>query len=217
MNEIKPQVKTHTTKDASWTNAAGDTVPLKFIGHADKVKERNAAAIRNAALKVEKALSDLYDQMGLTIAEVERAVKEEYEIKNRKKKPEGKGNFQWYNFDGSICVASKINDVVKWDDQMMKEANLLLTDYISTSLGEVNVLISKLVSGAFANTKGKIDGSKVFQILSYQNEITNNKFQRACELMRDAQSIDRSKLYMMVSERMENGEFRNINLNFSSI
>ena len=82
---------------------------------------------------------------------------------------------------------------------------------------EANELISQLVKSAFANTKGMIDTDKVFQILRYEEKIKNKQFQKACELIKQAQSIDRTKLYMRIWEKDADGAYRNINLNFSNI
>ena len=45
-------IKIHTTKDATWLNAAGDAVPFKFVPKADKVKEALAGKIHKNALTI---------------------------------------------------------------------------------------------------------------------------------------------------------------------
>ena len=99
----------------------------------------------------------------------------------------------------------------------MVEALALLNTYISANMSEANELISQLVKSAFANTKGEIDTGKVFQILRYEDKIKNKQFQKACELIKQAQSIDKTKLYMRVWEKDAEGSYRNINLQFSNI
>jgi len=210
-------VKTHTTKDAVWTNAAGDQVPVKFLTHADKLKESEAARIRKAALAAEKGLADLHAMMSKINAAVTVAIREEYELKKGAKKRDGKGNMTWYNFDGSIKIEVNINDIVKWDESLMNEAKKIFDEYIENALGSNATLIKKLVTGAFANSKGAIDSRQVFQLLKYQGQMNSSKYDKACELMLDAQRIDKTRLYMQVWEKMDDGSYRNINLNFSSI
>lgn len=210
-------VKIHTSKDSVWVNAAGDQVPLKFVPKSDKQKEAHAGKIYRAALNVEKVLNEFYDLMREALEEIQKVVKEEYELKAKKEKKQGKGSFTWYNFDKSLKVEADVNDIVKWDEALMTEALQLLNQYIDNSLNETNVLIKKLINDAFANSKGMIDSRKVFQLLKYEKEIRSTKFQKACELMKAAQGIDKTKLYMRVWERTESGEYRNINLNFSTI
>jgi hypothetical protein len=213
----KANVKTHTAKDAVWTNASGDQVPVKFLTHADKIKEAESARVRKAALSVEKSLADLHAMMSKVNAAVTVAIREEYELKKGAKKKDGKGNMTWYNFDGSIKVEVNINDIVKWDDSLMNEAQKLFNEYINTALDDKVLLVKKLINDAFSNRKGSVDSRMAFQILKYEGQMKSLKYDKACELMRNAQRIDKTRLYMMVWEKMEDGSYRNINLNFSSL
>ncbi|MBS1642740.1 MAG: DUF3164 family protein [Bacteroidetes bacterium] len=214
---MKTAVKNYTNKDAIWTNAAGDDVPLKFVPKVDKVKESLSNKIRKMALEVECSIQQFHNFMNDCFIEVDKLIKEEYSIKNSKEKKKGKGSLTWYNFDKSIKVEADINDIAKWDNALMTEAQELLNQYISSNLSENNDLIKGLVTDAFSNSKNQIDSRKVFQILKYETKIKNTKFLKACDLIKQAQSIDKTKLYMRVWEKMEDGSYRNINLNFSSI
>jgi hypothetical protein len=213
----KPTVKIHNTKDAVWHNAAGDAVPVKYVSRADRQKEIWAGALYKQALKAEEVLQDLHTAMKDGCEQIAAMVRHEYEIKNGKKPRETKGNLTWYSFDGSIKVEANVNEVVKWDDALMTEAKALLNDYLDSQLTDNQALIKKLVSDAFSNHKGGIDSRKIFQLLKYDGQIKSSKFSKACELMRQAQMIDRTKLYMGISVRLQDGNYRAITLNFSSI
>lgn len=210
-------VKIHTVKDSIWTNAAGDQVPFKFVPKSDRAKELLAAKMHKQALSIESSLISFHEAMTEVFMEVKKLVQEEYEIKNKKPLKPGKGSLTWFNFDRSIKVEADVNEIVKWDGALMTEALTLLNNYIGANMGESNELISDLVKSAFANSKGMIDTGKVFQILRYESKIKNKSFLKACELMKQAQSIDKTKLYMRIWEKASTGEYRNINLNFSSI
>lgn len=210
-------VKIHTTKDAVWHNAAGDAVPAKYVSKADRHKETWAGALHKQALKAEDVLADLHTAMKDGCEQIAALVRQEYEIKNGKKPRETKGNLTWYNFDGSIKVEANVNEIVKWDDAMMAEARKLLDKYLDSSLSETQAVIKKIMMAAFSNRKGTIDGRKVFELLSYENEVNSSNYKKACEIMRQAQTIDRSKLYMSISERLQDGSYRSIVLNFSNI
>ncbi len=210
-------VTIHTPKNATWINAAGDAVPYKFVPKADKSKETLAGKILKAAINAELVLLSLHGMMKEAFTEVAALIKAEYELKNDKKKPQGKGSLTWFNFDKSIKIEADVNDIVKWDGALMTESLTLLNAYLSTSMSDANVLIAGLVKSAYANTKGMIDTGKVFQILKYEADIKDKRFQKACELIKQAQSIDRTKLYMRVWVKEEDGSYRNVNLNFSNI
>jgi hypothetical protein len=210
-------VKVYTKKDSTWINANGDHVPVKFVPVSDVKKEAMAAKIIKSALFIEQLLNSFYSDMKTAFDEVKEMIRAEYEIKNKKSYKPGKGCLTWFNFDRSLKIEADVNEIVKWDHALMTEALELLNAYISSNMTDANLLISELVKSAFANTKGMIDTGKVFQILRYQDKIKNKSFQTACELIKKAQSIDRTKLYMRVWAKTESGEYRNINLNFSSI
>lgn len=214
---MQPAVRIYTEKDTIWVNAAGDNVPKKFITSADKMRESGAARIMKAALDVEQRLENLYALMREINAQVADAVKKEFELKNGRKKKETKGGLTWYSFDNSIKVEISIDDVVKWDDAIMTEARKLFNEYIDHALSDDASLIKKMVNDAFSNNKGTIDSKKVFQLLKYEGQIKSEKFNKACELMRSAQRIDKTKLYQRVWVRMQDGSYRNINLNFTSL
>lgn len=211
------EVKIYTSKNNIWVNANGDNVPVKFVPKTDKTKEALASNIHKAALSAEKQLNALYQLMNNAFIEVAKLVKEEYALKKGKDKKEGKGSLTWFNFDRSLKIEADINDIVKWDNALMTEALSLLNEYINSSLNENNELIAGLVKDAFANSKNMIDSRKIFQLLKYESKIKNTKYLKACELIRNAQTIDKTKMYMRVWEKMEDGTYRNINLNFSSI
>ncbi len=210
-------VKFHTNKNTTWVNAAGDAVPYKFVPKIDKDKEAIASKIHKAALNVQAGLNALYQQMDDAFKTIRTMIDAEYELKNSKKKKESKGSLTWYNFDRSLKVEADMNDIVKWDSALMTEALEHLNKYLSSGLTDANVLIQGLVKSVFSNRRNMIDTGKVFQILKYQSEIKNVSFQKACELMRNAQSIDKTKLYMRVWEKQPTGDYKIINLNFSSI
>ena len=212
-----PTVKIYTKKNATWLNAAGDQVPLKFVPKSDVFKEALASKVYKAAMATEASLTALHVMMNEAFAEISTMVNAEYELKNSKKRQPVKGNITWFTFDRSLKIEANVNDIVKWDNALMTEALALLNSYISANLTEANILISELVKSAFANTKGQIDTGKVFQILRYEDKIKSKRFQKACELIKQAQAIDRTKLYMRIWEKEADGQYRNINLNFSSI
>lgn len=209
-------IKTFTSKDGIWINASQDKVPYKFVPAVDRKKEILSAKLLKAALAIEKQLAEFYAQLNEAFTEVADMLKDEYEIKYNKKK-KTKGSLTWYNFDRSIKIEADVNEIVKWDGALMTEAKKQLDDYITSSMSETNELISGLVTSAFSSSKGMIDTGKVFQILKSQDKIKNQKFQKACELIKKAQSIDRTKLYMRVWAKEADGQYRNINLNFSTL
>lgn len=210
-------VNFHSTKNETWVNAAGDAVPYKYVPKNDKVKESLGAKIHKAALNAESVLKALHIQMNYAFAQIKAGLLEEFEIKKTKKQSLGKGSLTWYNFDKSLKVEADMNDIIKWDEALMAESLALFNKYLNSSLGEVDVFVRALVDKGFSNSKGQIDTGKVFQILKQEKNIKNTNFQKACQLIKQAQDVDKTKLYMRVWEKLPDGSYRNINLNFTSL
>lgn len=210
-------VKIHSKKDNNWIDATGNAVPLKYVSKTDISKEVHAGRVLKTALACEKALTELFSIINAATNDIKLMIKQEYELKKDKPHRAGKGSLTWYNFDRSLKVEADMNEIVKWDNALMTEALNLLNKYLQKNLSDGNTLIYDLVQSAFANTKGMIDTGKVFQILKHKDKIKANDFQKACELITQAQGIDRTKLYYRVWVKEEDGQYRNINLNFSNI
>ena len=214
---MKSQVKFHTAKDAVWTNAAGDPVPVKHISKSEKLKEAIAARILKKAVKLEEALIELLDDLQQSNMEIDAALRVDYELKTGNKKKVGKGGLTWYSFNGDVKVETNINDFMKFDESMMNEAHLLVKEYIGSKLNEDQQLIASIATDAFSTTKGGFDPRKVFNLLKYEAKVKNARYSKACDLIRNAQRIDKSKAYHRISVRQPDGNYRPIKLNFSSL
>lgn len=211
------KVTTYTNKHSVWINAAGDAVPYKFVPQIDKDKEKLAAKLLSSALKAEETLQLLHTAMNEATQHVVQATRQEYAIKSGKEKAQGKGAITWYNFDRSIKIEADVNDIVKWDEALMTEALKLLNDYVNSNLTEGQELIKGMVTDGFSNSKGMIDSRRIFQLLKYETKIKHKGFLKACELIKQAQNVDTTKLYMRIWVKEQDGSYRNVNLNFSSI
>ena len=198
-------------------NALGENVPYSFVPKTDRMKESLAVKIHKLAIGLEKDLQAFHAVLNEAFVVIDKTVKDEYMIKHKAQKKEGKGGLSWFNFDRSLKIEASVDEIVKWDGPLMTEALQQLNNYLNASMTDANLLIADLVKSAFANTKGMIDSKKVFQILRYEDKIKNKWFQQACTLMKKAQGIDKTKLYMRIWEKTDSGEYRHINLNFSSL
>lgn len=205
-----------TAKQSTWRDADGQEVPYKFVPAADRMKESLAGTLLKKALKVEKQLEDFYNELKDGFDKVYQQMLADYNLKYGKER-KIKGSYAWFNFDKSIKIESSISDLIKWDDAMMSEAREYLDKYLAKNLTDTNELIKGLAQAAFSNAKGMIDTGKVFQILKFEDKIRDKYFQTSCKLMRGAQSVANSKRYMRVFVRQEDGQYRNVNLNFSSL
>lgn len=210
-------VKIHTRRDDTWKDASGLSVPFSYITKTDLKKEALACSIWKEALAVETALQRLHTSMSMAFDEVRKQMAKEYEIKGKTLRGQ-KGGFTWYNFDKSLRIEASVDEVVRFDEAMMSQAKELIDEFLLSGIEtDAQSIIKEIVSGAFATTRGQVDTRKVFQLLKWESKVKDKRFVEACNLMREAQSTDKTRLYMRVWERDEAGQYRNINLNFSSL
>lgn len=205
------------SKKDKWTDASGNDVPQKFLLKSDKVKEAFAGKIYKQSLAIEAQLNAFHAMIREASETVLSIVRNDYELKNGKAKKQTKGAFTWFNYDRSVKIEADVNDIVKWNSALLSEAHELLKEYITGEIGETNILIKGLVNEAFSTSRGEVDSRKIFQLLKYEDKIKNSKFLKACGLLKQAQAIDKTKMYMRVWAKQDDGQYRNINLNFSSL
>jgi hypothetical protein len=209
-------VTIQTPKSKTWVDADGNEVPYKFVPQGDRIKENLAATLLKKALKIEQQLQDFYNEIREGFDKVYQQMLDDYKIKNKKDR-KIKGSYTWFNFNRSIKIEGDINDVVKWDEAKMALAREYFDEYLSKNLSTSNEFLRGLIQKVFSNSKGMIDTAQVFVILRYQDKEKDASFQKACNIMRDAQSVGNTKKYYRVWVREDDGSYRNINLNFSSL
>ncbi|MGN7787391.1 DUF3164 family protein [Niabella sp. 22666] len=205
-----------TPKQSTWHDADGNEVPLKFVPKSDRVKEKLAGTLVKKALALEQDLLAFFTELKAGCDAVYNQMLEDYKIANNKER-KIKGSYTWFNFDRSIKIEGDVKDLVKWDEAKMALAREHFDEYMAKNLSTTNELVRGLIQKAFSNNKGMIDTAQVFLILKYQSSEKDASFQTACDLMRNAHSVANSKKYYRVWVRQEDGQYRNVNLNFSSL
>lgn len=200
---------------ANWTDEAGIQIPANRITKVEKLKENKAFTLAKEATKITKSLSDFKELIRGIFAEVEAAERAEAKVE---KKP-GKGNFTWYNFDRTIKVECNINERIDFDQTQIGFCKELLDQYIDENIGAEGeaVLIKELVKSAFSNTKGRLDAKKVMSLLNYRSKIKHELYQKAMTHLENSIRRPDSKTYYSVAIREEDGSYKDIQLNFSSI
>jgi hypothetical protein len=204
----------HKKTDRVWKDAAGLQIPARFVTNAERSFELLSAKVLKSALHAEKTLLDLHVLMSECFEEVRALINQEMDSK--KKPPLKQKSLTWFNFDKSVKIEAKSSDLIKWNESMLTEAMDLINIFLGKSMGDVNDLIRRLVADALSNRKKQVDARKIFQIIKHRDKIKNKDFQAACDLLIQAQGYDRSKIYMSVSFRKQDGVYQAVNLNFSN-
>ncbi len=201
-------------KDEAWIDETGRKVPVVYIGPSARLRERNAASILKGALDINKRLEAFKKHVAALCEDVYQTAMKDLAVKG---KQPGKANFLWHNFDRSIKIEVSINERIDFDDLTIQAVKQKLDEFLSENLDSKTEFVKELVTDAFSTSRGKLDSRKVMSLMRYRGKIKHQLFQEALDLL--AESIRRpdSKTYFRVWQRQDNGEYKVIDLNFSSI
>jgi len=195
-----------------WFDESGNKIPYSRTTKTERLMETKSAKLLREAkflhgkLKIyKKLISDICD-------EVYQSFLSEKEISTDRK-----GNFTWYNFDRSIKVEVSINERVIFDDLLITSAREKLNEFLTDNISGKTEFIKELVIDAFKTSKGQLDAKKIMNLLKYRGKIKDKLYQSAMEDIESAIRRPSSRRYFRISERQKDGDYRVIDLNFSSI
>jgi hypothetical protein len=202
-----------TTKKDKWTDETGREIPLNYITPSLRLKERSAATLLKKAQSVEAKLAALKADFEKQSGDVFEKVLEEIAARGGNV-PKG---FTFFNFDRSIKVERVVNERTDFDDIIISACKDKLDEFLNANLDSKTEFIKDLVTDAFSTSRGKLDAKKVLSLMKYKTKILDPLFQEALNLMSQAITRPGSKAYHKISLRDKNGEYKYVNLNFSSL
>lgn len=200
--------------DPIWRDETGNQTQYARLFKHEKLQEKSAQTIAKRAIAINAQLIDFKN----TIAALCDEVYNQYlEDKNIDKIGKGKGNFTWYNFDRSIKIEMSINERITFDDMGIATCKELLNQFLDENLDSKLEVVKEMVTDAFSTSRGKLDAKKVMNLLRYESKIKHELFAQAMNILKDSIRRPSSKAYYSVYAKNTEGEYVNIQLNFSSI
>jgi hypothetical protein len=203
----------HTAKDKMWKDETGMEIPYTRTRASERLKEKHATDLLAKATKVNSLLIELKELAQSSSTAVTDSVLKENGIA----KKDSKGNFTWYNFDRSIKIEVSVNERIEFDETLIALCKSKLDEFIDANLSGVDSFVKELINDAFQNTKGKLDSKKVMSLLKHRSKIKDQRYQDAMEFLEKSIRRPDSKTYFRIWEKDASGEYKNIDLNFSSI
>lgn len=205
--DIKNQLKEKT-----WRDEAGTDVPANRITFIEKMKEKHSFKIATDAYKINRQLTIFKATIRAMCQQVFDQVMSESE-----KQKATKGNFTWYNFNGSIKIEVSINENIEFDGLLIEKCKQKLLEIVSESISADKAFIKELVLGAFQTSKGRLDTKKIMSLKKYSTRIKDERYMQAMTYLDESIRRPDSKTYFRVWVKDDNGQYQNIDLNFSSI
>lgn len=192
-----------------WKNHNGMEVPAAYVPKEDKERER----IVSKCIKDAKILHDRLDYFKTMLLVECDAFYEELLAKNNVKS-QGKGNYSLTSFDKLLKIEVNVSERIEFDDNI-QVAHAKIKEYLDEITKDSNTDIQQIVNTAFQTSKGKMDVKRVLGL--FELHISHPKWREAMELIKGSISRNNSKRYVRIWEKDANGEYQNIDLNFSSI
>ena len=209
----KMNIKKQVAKASeNWTDENGQSVPYNRTTDIERMKEKYAYKIADEAYSVHKRIVAFKEGIKTMCEEVFNTVMNE---KERAKAT--KGNFTWYNFNGSIKIEIAINELIEFDGLEIEKAKQKLMELVGESINKDAEFMKELVLSAFQTSKGSLDTKKVLGLKKHADRIKDERYHEAMALIDKSVRRPTSKTYFRVWVKNESGEYKNIDLNFSSI
>lgn len=208
-------VKQQTSKEKEWIDESGTSIPYNRTTQSERLREKKAYTIAQKAININLVLCDFKRFVQEACEDVIELIRKDAKIKT-----DSKGNATWYNFDHSIKIEINVNESIRFDDTLIDGAKEILMNLIDKNING-DGFIKAIVSEAFQTSSGRLDTKRILGLKKHSSRITNKdikkEWDKAMSLI--AQSITRpnSKSYFRIWVKDDEGEYQNIDLNFSSI
>jgi len=203
---------TQNSKQQFWTDEKGIKIPYNRTSKLERAKERYCSSMLIHAKMLNRDLKAFKESVQKMCDEVYQIAIIDYKASGKTK-----GNFTFFNFDRTIKIEVSINERIVFDDLMIASAKEIFDTFINEVIDTKVDFIKELINDAFSTTKGGLDSKKVLSLLKYRSKIKNTEFHRALDLIEQSISRPDSRTYFRVWEMNDKGEYKNIDLNFSSI
>lgn len=201
-------------KKKPWIDESGVEIPANRVKPIERKRERYAEKLCKEAVKLNKSLSEFKTKGFELSQELYDEIMKKANVDRSKLR---RGNFTWHNFDRSIKIEVSINDKETVDDTLIAACQAKLMMFIDKKMDTEDVFIRSIINDAFETSRGKLDVRKVKSLLKYRHRESDKLFQEALDLLEQAIRKPSCKKYLRIWVKNENGEYENIQLNFSAI
>lgn len=191
-------------------DAKGRFTPIETIKPADKLQDETVRKImgyaRELSAQVARFKSHTFDDLGA----FEALLAQEY----GGKVGGAKGNKTFMSFDGLQKVTVQVQEYIDFGPQL-QIAKGLVDECLNEWAADANAELRTIVTRAFNTDKaGQINRSEIFMLLRL--DISDPRWKRAMEAIRDAMRVVGSKTYVRCYERdTHDGDWRAVTIDLA--
>jgi hypothetical protein len=181
----------------------------------DKVKKTDLKK-HKLALKILKKAEKISSELNLLKSESYTEIDNLYDLEAKENGivGKGKGGFTFYSYDKEVKVEVGVADRIEFDEHI-QFAQEKINDFLSEKTKGIDTDLSQLINNAFQTTRGKLDTKRIISL--FKLNIENEQWKQAMDLIKKSMSSNSSKRYMNVYKKDKEGQYTNVQLNFSAI
>lgn len=192
-----------------WIDLNGNEVPAQYVPKIDKDRERITLKHLKRAKKLSEQLERFKEEL---LADCD-AVYEKM-LADNNVPGNSKGGFSISTFDRDAKIEISVQERIEFDD-LISVAHKKIKLYLEEKTQGVDHDLQQIINQAFETRKGRMDVKRILGL--FRLKINHPTWMEAMELIKQSINRNNSKRYARVWEKDKNGEYRNIELNFSSI
>jgi hypothetical protein len=192
-----------------WIDLNGNEVPAQYVPKIDKDRERITLKHLKRAKKLSEQLERFKEEL---LADCD-AVYEKM-LADNNVPGNSKGGFSISTFDRDAKIEISVQERIEFDD-LISVAHEKIKLYLEEKTQGVDHDLQQIINQAFETRKGRMDVKRILGL--FRLKINHPTWMEAMELIKQSINRNNSKRYARVWEKDKNGEYRNIELNFSSI
>jgi hypothetical protein len=211
---IDVRINQQKPADKIWADESGQHIPFDRIKQNERLNERQIAGLAKAALKLHKSLSAFKEEA----FEIAQKLYDAFVESNGGKAPgKGKGNITLYNFDRSLKVEVSVHEQIVFDEGFIQLAKTKIDEILEDGLSGAKDFVKPLVMDAFSRSGGQLDTKRVLALRKYEDRIRDPRYAEAMKHINNAIRRPSSRQYFRVWAKDAKGDYKDIQLNFSSI
>lgn len=178
-------------------DARGALIPLEQVKPADKLEDETVRKVMKFARELSDQIARFKGHTFEDLNAFQSLLEQEYGT--AAKRGGAKGNVTFQSYDGTLKVQVQIADQLSFGPQLQQAKTLIdecLVEWGAESRAEIRALVNRIFS---VEREGQINRAGLFQLLRL--EITDERWLRAMEAMRDAIRVTGTKAYLRFYER----------------
>ncbi|MDK2955386.1 MAG: hypothetical protein PWQ57_882 [Desulfovibrionales bacterium] len=202
-----------TIHEGYMEDSQGRLVPVNLVPELDQLKDTLVKELVSQAKTAQSALKEHKLNLLGELHAFQALAHEKYGAKLGG----AKGNLSLTSYDGRVRVQVAIGESVAIDDEKLQAAKALIDECLKEWTSESGPELRALVHDAFrVDSEGRVSTRSILGLLRL--EITDERWQRAMQAIRDGLRVDSSKSYVRFHQRTgPESKWEQISLEFAAL